>query len=231
MYAFHSARIISRLGQAPMGSMPQSELVVRLGACAEALEEQAAIFPTATILRNGIVDLVNDAQRQQDEPYSGSSIWEEEENENIQRERESEIARSNGGRQQPGRREIYSKHSVADVIRNIHFEAGDGKDDHQSSGHNTTIEVDGSDPADERERLSVQSAQYEQQRRSIVPGVFEPHSRDFTGYSGDTAGYNQGFSGLGFDPRYDPGQPDLFMDSFWPLICQDWTVPDVNGAI
>lgn len=43
MCAFHSARIISRLGQPPLGNMPSKEVVETLRACADSLEDQAGI--------------------------------------------------------------------------------------------------------------------------------------------------------------------------------------------
>ncbi|KAL3450812.1 hypothetical protein BJX65DRAFT_270146 [Aspergillus insuetus] len=233
MCAFHSARVISRLGQSPLGNMPQAELVARLAACAEALEEQAAVYSTTAILRKGVVDLVNDAQRRRDGVYSSSSIWEEEENEESQRGRE--VGRDGDG--QSGRGEIYSKHSVTDVIRNLQFEAGvgDNNEDADLTGSDSLPMVDEDNSANTlRERSPVQQpppVQPPQEQQANMPGLFELDTRNFSGYMGDIDLYDQGFAALGFDPRYDTGQPDLFMDSFWPLTCRDWTVPDVHGEM
>ncbi|KAJ0421831.1 hypothetical protein BJY00DRAFT_106210 [Aspergillus carlsbadensis] len=244
MCAFHSARIISRLGQFPLGNMPQAELVARLSACAEALEEQASVFPTTAILRKGVIDLVNDAQRQRNGVHAASSIWEEEENEENLRGWNEGGHGSTGVRGQSGRGEIYSKYSVTDVIRNLHFEAGDGDSngrEDSTSGDGPVMLADEAHSAHTpRERPPLQQQQPAQpqhqpqppqEQQGIMPGLFEPDTRNFTGYAGDIAEYAQGFQALGFDPRYDTGQPDLFMDSFWPLICRDWTVPDGNGEI
>ncbi|KAM5386474.1 hypothetical protein ACJZ2D_000437 [Fusarium nematophilum] len=219
MCAFHSARIISRLGQHPMGNLPQDELVVRLASCAESLEEQAAIYPTSAILKKGIVDLVNDAQRDRDGPYACPSIWEEEEH-------ETNLPRSSavqGG--EAGRREIYSKHSVTDVVRNLQFESGDGED--VSSNGQEVMTVTESDSAYLGERsglMDVQLTEVQQQTapQTAMPELFVSSTRSFNSYLGGSSEYNEEFSALGVDPRYDSGQPDLFMDSFWPLMEGDW---------
>ncbi|KAL3484519.1 hypothetical protein BJX62DRAFT_243849 [Aspergillus germanicus] len=195
MCAFHSARIISRLGQFPLGNRPQAELVARLAACAEALEEQGSVFPTTAILRKGVFDLVNDAQLQRNGLHAASSIWEEEEHEENQRGCGSEGRHGSAGGAgggQSGRGEIYSKYSITDVIRNLQFETG-GNEEDQAGGHRTPIEIHDADSANTtRARPPVQQPQlaqpqHHQQEDAIMPGGFEPDTRNLTGYAGDIA--------------------------------------------
>ncbi|KAF4444148.1 putative transcriptional regulatory protein PB1A11.04c [Fusarium austroafricanum] len=125
MCAFHSARIISRLGQYPMCDMPQTELVSRLTACSEALEVQAAILPTTAILKKGISDLANDAQRDRHGPFACHSIWEE---------KECESNRPTGSSRRHGEsevREVFSKHSISETVQNLHFQTSDESSDSQ----------------------------------------------------------------------------------------------------
>ncbi|UPK92688.1 hypothetical protein LCI18_003623 [Fusarium solani-melongenae] len=215
MCAFHSARIISRLGQHPMGNLPQDELVVRLSSCADSLEEQAAIYPTSAILKKGIMDLVSDAQRDRDGQFACPSIWEEE-------ERETNFSGSSamqGG--EARRREVYSKHSVSEVVQNLHFEPGDGDEDSTITQEAAATHESGSEYLENHPTLmNVQLMEAQQQ--TTVPELFDASIHDFEGYLGGSLGYNDEFSALDADPRHDSGQPDLFMDSFWPLIEGDW---------
>ncbi|RSL43215.1 hypothetical protein CEP54_015177 [Fusarium duplospermum] len=212
MCAFHSARIISRLGQHPMGNLPQDELVERLSACAAALEEQAAIYPTSAILKKGIMDLVSDAQRDRDGPFACPSIWEEE-------ERETNVPVNpdiQGGEDR--RREIYSKHSVSEVVQSLHFEPGDGDEDSADAG--VTNESSSAYPESRSGHINTQPTEIQQQ--TTMPEHLDTSMHDFDGYLGGSLGYSEEFLTLGTDPRHDYGQPDIFMDSFWPLMEGDW---------
>ncbi|KAH7120655.1 hypothetical protein EDB81DRAFT_814521 [Dactylonectria macrodidyma] len=229
MCAFHSARIISRLAQYPMGDMPQMELVARLSACAKALEEQAAILPTTAILKKGIEDLVNDAQRNRDGPYACPSIWEDEEFESTELTRP---VRNHEG--ESGTREVYSKHSVTDIVCNLHFQPRERDDDAagnqmkplQSETPDTQLENASKDEVTES---IVPAPQFMPMLiTSQLPEALDPDTRHY-GYSREAVGYEDSFLTLGFDPRYDSGQPDLFMDSFWPLADGDWTMPDIDS--
>ncbi|KAJ3460792.1 hypothetical protein MRS44_011659 [Fusarium solani] len=215
MCAFHSARIISRLGQHPMGNLPQDELVSRLCSCADALEDQAAIYPTSAILRKGIMDLVSDAQRDRDGQFACPSIWEEEEREtNLPG---SSSIQSGGAR----RHEIYSKHSVSEVVQNLHFEPGDGDEDSANAPETTAgNESDSAYLGNHPGLMNVQTTEVQQQ--ATMPELFDTSMHDFDDYLGGSSGYTEESSVLGADPRYDTGQPDLFMDSFWPLMEGDW---------
>ncbi|KAF4946935.1 hypothetical protein FSARC_14084 [Fusarium sarcochroum] len=223
MCAFHSARIISRLGQYPMGDMPQIELVARLTACSEALEEQATLLPTTAILLKGINDLVNDAQRNRDGPYACPSIWEEEESESNRSTRPPQIIEGN-----PEVREVFSKHSVTDVVQNLHFQPGEQDDTTQEAsasdvgfsnsldGATTGITVAGSEfvPINVTSHLS---------------GTMDPENTDFSQYFGEAELHGDSFLAIGLHGQYGSGQPDVFMDSFWPLNDGDWTMPDVGN--
>lgn len=225
MCAFHSARVISRLGQHPMGHMPQVELVARLTACAEALEEQAAIFPTTAILKKGIQDLVSDAQRNRGRAQAYPSIWEDEENESIQTTRS--VMNHNG---ESERREIYSKHSVTDIVRSLHFESRD-QDEDTTRAQMAPILSEESRPMPTVASNSITTGQYVQMDiTSNVSEPLNPDSGEFSSDSREVVEYEDNFLTLGFDPRYGSGQPDLFMDSFWPVTDGDWMMPDVNNG-
>ncbi|KAF4978162.1 hypothetical protein FZEAL_5407 [Fusarium zealandicum] len=228
MCAFHSARIISRLGQHPMGDMAQPELIARLTACAEALQEQSAVFPTTSILQKGILDLLNDAQRDRDGPCALPCIWDEEENESNP----ETLARVTDG--VLGRGEIYSKHSVTDVVRNMNFESED-LDSGSSVAQETLGSVDGPGSWRIQESYSNSvgdaSSPVQPQQHQTALGLAVPNAGLHTGYMRGGMDHEGSLLTLGFDPRYDLGQPDLFMDSFWPLEDGGWTLPDTNSQM
>ncbi|KAF5024521.1 hypothetical protein F66182_3461 [Fusarium sp. NRRL 66182] len=221
MCAFHSARIISRLGQYPMGDMPQMELVTRLTACSEALEEQSAILPTSAVLKKGINDLINDAQRQRDGPYACPSIWEEEECESSKMPRPP---LSQQGDLEV--REIFSKHSVTDDVQNLHLQPAE----------QTEPSAGSASPTQARPGVSLTSASNNAASPEHVPMSDPSHmaapmasdAADLSRYFGEAEAYGDGFLSLGFNAQYDPGQPDVFMDSFWPVYDAGWTLADVE---
>ena len=206
MCAFHSARIISRLGQYPMGNMPQMELVARLSACSEALGEQATILPTTAILLKGINDLLNDAQRNRD----GPSIWAEEESESNRFSR-------------PQVKEVFSKHSVTDVVQNLNFqEEQDGISEADVTFPNSSDHVtEGITVADNSDHFVPINA------TSHPSGVMESEVTDFGGYFGDAEPQDNLWA-IGIHGQYGSGQPDVFMDSFWPLDYGGWTMSDAD---
>ncbi|KAI8716260.1 hypothetical protein NCS52_00919100 [Fusarium sp. LHS14.1] len=224
MCAFHSARIISRLGQHPMGNLPQDELVARLSSCADALKEQAVIYPTSAILKKGIMDLVSDAQRDRDGQFACPSIWEEEERETNPPG--TSVLQGEGARRQ----EIYSKHSVSEVVQNLHFEAGDGDEDSTNSREATAASESDSAYFEGRPDL-INTQPTEVQQQATMPELFDTSMRDFDGYPGGSLSYSDEFLAFGADPRHDYGQPDLFMDSFWPLLEGDWMPGQVYKKI
>lgn len=198
-----------------MGNLPQDELVARLSSCADALEEQAAIYPTSAILKKGIMDLVSDAQRDRDGQFACPSIWEEEERETYPPG--SSTLQGRGARNQ----EIYSKHSVSEVVQSLHFEPGDGDEDSANTQETGVENAPDSAYLQGRPDL-VNTRPTEVQQQTAIPELFDTSMRDFDGYPGDSLGYSDEFLALGADPRHDYGQPDLFMDSFWPLMEGDW---------
>ncbi|KAF4341953.1 transcriptional regulatory [Fusarium beomiforme] len=221
MCAFHSARIISRLGQYPMGDMPQPELVARLTACSEALQEQAAILPTTAILMKGINDLVNDAQRDRHGPFTYPSIWEEEESESN---RAAGISRPGGGER--GVREIFSKHSVTETAQNLEFQHGeqqDSGDQHEPAQAAPDVQF-----ATPSRSLSGLDSDFVPMHISPLPGSVNQDQTDFGLYLGDTGTHMDCLFNFGLHGQYGSGQPDVFMDSFWPLADGDWTMPDVG---
>lgn len=197
-----------------MGNLPPDELVARLSSCADALEEQAAIYPTSAILKKGIMDLISDAQRDRDGPFACPSIWEEE-------ERETTLPVNSTVQDGAIRQEVYSKYSVNDAVQSLRFEAGDG-DEEGVNSQGATV-ANGPDPAYLGSRPSLMNIQStEVQQQTIIPGLFDTSMQDFEGYLGASSGYHEEYTALGADPRQDSGQPDLFMDSFWPLMEGDW---------
>ena len=202
MCAFHSARIISRLGQYPMGNMPQVELVARLSACSEALGEQASILPTTAILLKGINDLLNDAQRNRD----GPSIWAEEESESNRFSR-------------PQVKEVFSKHSVTDVVQNLNFqEEQEGISEADVTFSNSSDHV--------TEGITV-AASSDFVPINVTSEVMASEVTDFGGYFGDAEPQDNLWA-IGIHSQYGSGQPDVFMDSFWPLDYGGWTMTDAD---
>ncbi|KAF5572188.1 transcriptional regulatory [Fusarium pseudoanthophilum] len=218
MCAFHSARIISRLGQYPMGDMPQTELVARLTACAEALEEQAIILPTTAILKKGISDLVNDAQRDRHGPYACPSIWEEEESESYNATGASRDISGSGAR------EVFSKHSVTETVQNLQFQPGEQEDaNHGSSAQPAAVMAFGNEPG------STSSPNFIPMNISPLPEPVSQDQTEFGLYLGETEPHLDSIFNFGLHGQYGSGQPDVFMDSFWPLADTDWTMPDVGS--
>ncbi|RBR19989.1 hypothetical protein FVER53590_25029 [Fusarium verticillioides] len=218
MCAFHSARIISRLGQYPMGDMPQTELVARLTACAEALEEQAVILPTTAILKKGICDLVNDAQRDRHGPYACPSIWEEEESESYNATGASRDISGSGAR------EVFSKHSVTETVQNLQFQPGEQDDaDPGSSAQPAADMAFGNEPG------SAPAANFMSMNVSPRPEQGTQHQTEFGLYLGEAEPQLNCIFNFGLHGQYGSGQPDVFMDSFWPLADTDWTMPDVRS--
>ncbi|KAF5681279.1 transcriptional regulatory [Fusarium heterosporum] len=226
MCAFHSARIISRLGQYPMGEMPQSGLVARLTACAEALEDQAALLPTTAILLKGIRDLVNDAQRNRDGPYACPSIWEEEETESNRVSQTPQEAEGNAEV-----REVFSKHSTTDVIQSLHFQQGEQGDISEARVASTTHVAFSSPSGVATTGITTTAGS------DFVPidvashplATMDSEAIDFGGYFGKADQPADDLVAVGLHGQYGSGQPDVFMDSFWPLYGGDWTMPEADA--
>ncbi|KAJ4135215.1 hypothetical protein NW768_004836 [Fusarium equiseti] len=226
MCAFHSARIISRLGQYPMGDMPQMELVARLTACSEALEEQATILPTTAILLKGINDLLNDAQRNRDGPYACPSIWDEEEYESNRLSRPTQVG---AGSSQV--REVFSKHSVTDVVQNLNLQA-EVQDGISEAGNLPNADETFSNSSDHIAAgitVATSSDSVPINVTSHPSGVMESEVTDLSGYFGDVEPQVDSVLAIGLHDQYGSGQPDVFMDSFWPLNYEGWTMPDAGA--
>lgn len=252
MCAFHSARIISRLGQPPLGDVPKSELVRRLAACAAALEEQAGMYPTTGILRGGIMDLIHDAQRTPRGSSPMRSIWEAEEAEADEPEGSTPSARaaSEG-------REVYSKYSVTEEIRKLKFQEDGDEDESQEGGegegsqgivHQSIEEEQGQgrgmadmshqqpqqmSPFNSMARPGMEGQmpmpQQQSQHLAVPMNPFGPPPD--TNMAFGSAGYDVAMT-IGFDPRYQSGQPDMFMDSFWPITPSgDWTMMNMENQM
>jgi hypothetical protein len=225
MCAFHSARIISRLGLPPLGNLPQEHIVERLRACADALEEQAKLYPTTAILRSGVLDLIHDAQRSPRGSSPMRSSWE-----------------SGEGSDEPdaSTRDVYSKYSMTEEIRKLKFRTDDSGEgpQHQSpalAGSSTSIPVPQArltttEPGMPSSNNNTSSSGPPQLNTSVSQpqgdaAATVPMYQNFAAMgAGPPTGYTTGYDvamTLGFDPRYDNSQPDMFLDSFWPSDVQE----------
>lgn len=247
MCAFHSARIISRLGQPPLGNVPKAELVERLAACAGALEEQAGMYPTTGIMRGGIMDLIHDVQRTPRGASPIRSIWEAEDAET------EETTSTPSARATSEGREVYSKYSVTEEIRKLKFQEEDGEEEEQRGpdrhGEDGSIVVQSVErPQGENMQEMAQHTEMAQSfdmSRAAMGGMpmgqhgptpqavqvnpFDPPPEPGVAYG--SAPYDVAFT-VGFDPRYQSGQPDMFMDSFWPIPTEtDWTMMDIENQM
>lgn len=225
MCAFHSARIISRLGLPPLGNLPQEHIVERLQSCADALEEQAKLYPTTAILRSGVLDLIHDAQRSPRGSSPIRSSWE-----------------SGEGSDEPdaATRDVYSKYSMTEEIRKLKFrtdDSGEGPQEQSSAfvaasstsaqspqARLTATEAgmppndNGTTPSREPQLdSSISQAQVTTGAAPMYPNFAATGAGPPLGY---TTGYDVAMT-LGFDPRYDNSQPDIFLDSFWPSEVQE----------
>ncbi|KAF9777112.1 hypothetical protein IL306_004624 [Fusarium sp. DS 682] len=227
MCAFHSARIISRLGQYPLGDMPQAELIAQLNACSTALEDQAGILPTTAILNKGIKDLVNDAQRDRYGPNAYPSIWEEEESENYNT---TGALRGTGNSEV---REVFSKHSVTETVQNLHFQFSE-QGESESQGHRSSVQPASDMPYGNAVRsasvgITASDSHFMPMNISSLPDSVGQDQTDFGLYIGEPDSQMDSLFNFGLHGQYGSGQPDVFMDSFWPLVDADWTMPDVGN--
>ncbi|KAL0938436.1 nitrate assimilation regulatory protein [Colletotrichum truncatum] len=226
MCAFHSARVISRLGSPQFSRLPRAMLISKLKACSDILEIPAEMYPTTKLLRSGISDLIHDAERDSGDTSPIRSNWETEQSGTDTAD--SVSARS--AIQQNGAistAEIYSKYSVTDEIRKLRFQQ-DGEDDIQryQSG-----EVDVRE--DEAVTTTTKSFILPQPVKTDDNQPYITISQDMTGtefgfpqagLGTTTATYDVSMT-LGFEPSYGDCQPDLFLDSFMPLQ-NDWNLAD-----
>ncbi|KAF5629800.1 transcriptional regulatory [Fusarium tjaetaba] len=209
---------VSKMLEYPMGDIPQTELVARLTACAEALEEQAVILPTTAILKKGLCDLVNDAQRDRHGPYACPSIWEEEESESYNATGASRDISGSGAR------EVFSKHSVTETVQNLQFQPGEQEDaDHGRSVQPAADMAFGNEPG------SAPAANFMPMNISPLPEQGTQDQTEFGLYLGEAEPHLDSIFNFGLHGQYGSGQPDVFMDSFWPLADTDWTMPDVGS--
>ncbi|KAJ3538534.1 hypothetical protein NM208_g5870 [Fusarium decemcellulare] len=241
MCAFHSARIISRLGQPPLGNIPKEILIECLSACGNALEEQAKFFPRSKLLRSGIQELIQDAQGS-----SPSMLWATDEmsdNEDGASSRDGHDIRD---------REVCSRYSVVEEMRKSSFEP---REDEET----TSPFQDASSSEQHRATKTHELVQTLRTPESVLSGKAqgsEPtatsqvvHSHEFTSNDMNNEAvmqqcpivqpgieimarhsslmgepFAESPPAVTFDPLYEAGQPDNFMDSFWPMTdAFDWT--------
>ncbi|CAI0646244.1 unnamed protein product, partial [Colletotrichum noveboracense] len=221
MCAFHSARVISRLGSPEFSRLPRAVLLAKLQACSDILETPSEVYPTTKLLRGGIADLIHDAERDSGDSSPLRSDWDlEKPHENAG---EAASAPDSTGR---GSREVYSKYSVTDEIRKLKFQQ-DGEDNVQPYMDDSRETRDQHDMAhphafgmpDISKPDGAQPYMAMQQDMTGNSFGFPP-----AGFGGNTAAYDVSMT-LGFEPSYDECQPDLFLDSFMPLQT-DWNMAD-----
>ncbi|CAH0022151.1 unnamed protein product, partial [Clonostachys rhizophaga] len=226
MCAFHSSRIISRLGHPPLGNMPQQELIERLSTCFVALEKQAEVYPRSSILKDGIMELVEDARR-----TPSGSIWEAKEDERINTEASPSHASTASQVC-----EVYSRFSVTDEIRKMSFQS-DGKSNNQGARNDERPPETQPIPATDLVREEQQAVTGES---SLAPAILDsgvgirvaeedrapnysvPVNEVVGGESvpmlmGDMFNFDFAMAMAAIDPRQAPAQPDMFLDSFWPI--------------
>ncbi|KAF6823356.1 nitrate assimilation regulatory protein [Colletotrichum plurivorum] len=225
MCAFHSARVISRLGSPQFSSaLPRPTVVAKLKACSDILDIPAEMYPTTKLLRSGIADLIHDAERDSGNSSPLRSNW----------EMEQPGTDGDGAPLPPARSavqaaadaatpEVYSKYSVTDEIRKLRF---------QQDGEDGAVERF---QRHENESGQVDTAQQQQHPFSSVAEMAKadgPHqyvSVPLPDMAAGGIGYPEAEFGahaaapydvsmtLGFEPSYGDCQPDLFLDSFMPL--------------
>jgi hypothetical protein len=227
MCAFHSARIISRLGLPPLGNLPQDQVIERLQACADALEEQAKLYPTTAILRSGALDLIHDAQRSPRGSSPARSGWDSGEG---------------SDEQNAASRDVYSKYSVTEEIRKLKFrtdDSGEGMGDnivngtaqqHTNQREVATISGNLSEHNISTLRSLHPEAAFYQGHEAGMSSIYHNVSMLGSQHLANASGYDAAMT-LGFDPRYDNSQPDIFLDSFWPTDAQEewWIGPGGNN--
>ncbi|KAH7146605.1 hypothetical protein B0J13DRAFT_473461 [Dactylonectria estremocensis] len=224
--AFHSARIISRLGQYPLGSMSQEELVRRMSACSNALKKQAQVYPRSEVLMRGILDLVHDARK-----TPGPSIWEAE---GLQRDAQPSPTLSIGARSKL--REVYSTYSFTEEFCKFEFQSCETEDDTGQGGGSDAEVLPGNSsqppptvsspislhkPNEASTFISPNMATYRnpnmtstQPQEIPLPDACELFNGTTYQYAGDS---------MAFGLFNQACQPDLFMDSFWPVTdVHDW---------
>lgn len=233
MCAFHSARVISRLGHPPLGNKSQAELTRKLEACSNALEKQAKVYHRSCVLRDGILELVQDAQA-----TPRGAIWN---NTNYKRTETAEATQSSDAESQT--REVFSKLSVTAEIRKLTFQK-ESRDEQTESRRREKPFQRLSSSANQSDSLPVQDttggllAPTTQPNTSVDIQLADPdqmlsHAIDLSMQDerndrsatlfGDMFSFDFGTT-IAIDPRFQQAQPDMFMDSFWPL-------PEVSDSV
>lgn len=221
MCAFHSARIIFRLGQRELENLPTMEIVKSLSACSKILDIQAEIYPTTKLLQHGIQDLIHNAQS----ASTGSSpMLLTRETENSSHVRNMPLLQS-AVQTNPATDAAYSKYSIAEEIRNLEFPSeepilppslGVESDRDQSVAQNETR-------SDERHvaivTLSDEDTQLQGITRNAEFFLFGPEPRDTASTPRcDDLWYpteDRLPMMLGLDLDESLAQPDIFLDAFF----------------
>ncbi|OLN90337.1 putative transcriptional regulatory protein C530.11c-like protein 5 [Colletotrichum chlorophyti] len=228
MCAFHSARVISRLGSSQFADIPKGVLVSKLKACSNILETPADIYPTTKLLRSGIADLIHDAERNSGDSSPLRSNWETEQSGTETDCSVSARSAVQDSAQSPVP-DIYSKYSVTDEIRKLKFHQ-DGEDsshayqeDNQKNGESST--------AVPLQQLAMPEISKNAESQPYVSLPQDMQGNNFgiseAGFGGLSAPYDVSMT-LGFEPSYGDCQPDMFLDSFMPVQA-DWNMTDCWG--
>ncbi|TDZ30281.1 hypothetical protein C8035_v003126 [Colletotrichum spinosum] len=213
MCAFHSARVISRLGSPPFSNLPREVVIAKLKACWSILETPSDMYPTTKLLRGGVSDLIHDAERNSGDSSPLRSGWETEQAGSGGDARAAATANASSA-------EVYSKFSVTDEIRKLKFRQ-DGEDSINQYEQGATDRESGSqmNPFALAEISRAQGSQPYMALPQCMPAGFPDAS-----YGTHPAPYDVSMT-LGFEPSYGDCQPDLFLDTFMPLQ-SDWNMAD-----
>lgn len=220
--AFHSARIISRLAHPPMGTMSQPDLVSKLEGCFAALKKQAEVYPRTRILREGILELLLDAQKA---PYG--SIW------NTEHYKQVETPKPVHNLTPGSHTHEVFRFSVRDEICSSTFEQRGRNQQRESQDCEGSFQRLSASPQDSDRQEDCGTLGGLGSHSSTQPTENEPtsvHRAEFFMHDGRNSRpatsfgdmFNFDFGTSPTDPRYQGVQPDVFMDTFWP-------VPDVSG--
>ena len=219
MCAFHTARVIARLGLSTTGRLTQEAVYEALSACHAILERPATFYPTAKILRRGVHDLMRAGQVRSD---STGNI--------AMGRNESPLASHRDtpspgppdatpqGPRRPGLQQVYSKYSIVDEINRFPQES------FWTQGRQPFVTTDQTQvqPAQTQRQPSPQALLTAQTPMSMWSGgIAQPDFAQLGASASILDAPNDQYSmlmTLGFDAsQQNVNQPDSFMDWFLPL--------------
>lgn len=233
--AFHSARIIFRLGQPDLENLATSEVVTSLAACSQILDTQAEIYPTTKLLQRGIQDLIHDAQHTPRGPSPLRSTWEMEQSND-----DGELPLPQSAVQMNScARDICSKYSIAEEIRKMEFPTEESSLSPSLGHESDNFQGLGQDDSHDSRRYETHDAGNVTQtdKQNQLPG-FNHSAESFLNFASQepvsTPRYDGGWyeTGddlslmLGLDLDQNLSQADIFWD---PLFQDSNSIEDATG--